>query len=317
MPQVERVADPAQEPERRDGHQPGRAPAPLAGRDERRGAQRGEQRRDARVGRRGIHDQGRGEDRRQPPPAEQGQRRPGEPGEGDAGDGEQAAGRQLPGPGREQVEGPPGRGLGGDEAGRERCREDEAQDDGGPDSGSPAARPEQQEERPGKVELLLDAERPEVEERRGRADGREVVACRSREPEVGHRRGSRRPVERQPGPVERGHDHGGDGQDDRDRDERRRQQAPDAAPVEPDEVDATCPLTLPQQEAGDEEAGDDEEDVDAHEAARDGRQLRMEEEDEEDGDPAQALDVGPEGLRPADRSGGRGRRGRALAPRRR
>ena len=52
-------------------------------------------------------------------------------------------------------------------------------------------------------------------------------------------------------------------------------------------------LPIPEQETGDEEARDDEEDVDADEAAAH-RQTGVVEDDERDREPAQALDVGPE-----------------------
>ena len=52
---------------------------------------------------------------------------------------------------------------------------------------------------------------------------------------------------------------------------------------------------LAHEDAGDEEAGDDEEDVDAEEAVGQ-RQARVVDHDEQDGDGAQALDVGPEAV---------------------
>jgi hypothetical protein len=51
-----------------------------------------------------------------------------------------------------------------------------------------------------------------------------------------------------------------------------------------------------EQPAADQEPGDDEEDVDADVAAREARDPDVEEDDEEDGDPAQTLDVRTEAV---------------------
>jgi hypothetical protein len=52
---------------------------------------------------------------------------------------------------------------------------------------------------------------------------------------------------------------------------------------------------LAEKEARDQEPADDEEDVDADEAAGD-REAGVKEEHEEDGDPAEALDIRAEGI---------------------
>ena len=53
-------------------------------------------------------------------------------------------------------------------------------------------------------------------------------------------------------------------------------------------------VPLAHQQAGDEEAGDDEEDVDADEAAARARNAGMEQQHRPDGDGPEALDVGAE-----------------------
>ena len=242
-----------------------------------------------------------GHDGREPDPADQAPERGDEAMRGRepvSGDGQEPAGRQLPGPGRERVEGPADRRVGQDEVRRERPDDDEPEDGRHPDP--PPSADEQQEGRPDEVELLLDRERPEVEERRRPGDRGEVVALGQREPDVGdgQRRGGTighdlRPVEEThegPRRRERGDEH----------DRGRGQEAPDPAGVEPAERDPAAALVLAHEEAGDQEAADDEEDVDADEAAGD-RQAGMEQDDEEDREPAEALDVRAE-RRPVGRS---------------
>ena len=86
--------------------------------------------------------------------------------------------------------------------------------------------------------------------------------------------------------------HGGDrGQQ---HDEKRGGEAKDALAVEADDVDAAVVLVLAEKHAGDEESGDDEEDVDADEAARGPRHARVEEHHEENHQASKAFDVGAE-----------------------
>jgi hypothetical protein len=54
---------------------------------------------------------------------------------------------------------------------------------------------------------------------------------------------------------------------------------------------------LVPQQAGDQEPGDDEEDVDPDESAGDARHFGVEQHDGDDGDGAQAFDVGAKPLR--------------------
>lgn len=83
------------------------------------------------------------------------------------------------------------------------------------------------------------------------------------------------------------------------------QQAPGPAGEELAEPDPAGGDGLAHQQAGDQVAGDDEEDVHSDEAAGQAGDGGVEGEDGEDGDRAQALDVGPE-PRPGRRARGIG-----------
>ena len=87
-----------------------------------------------------------------------------------------------------------------------------------------------------------------------------------------------------------------DGERDQDDDRGRRQDAAGPPGVEGGKVDAPGALALAQQQAGDQEAGEDEEDVHPDVAARDPGHAGMERQDQEDGQPAQPLKVRSEGL---------------------
>ncbi|WZH51737.1 MAG: hypothetical protein PIR53_17175 [Nocardioides alkalitolerans] len=231
-----------------------------------------------------------------------GQQRPqpvGQAGAGTGGDGQQRARGELPGPGgggevrrgrrrRRHVEGP-GEGAGGQDhhggaqgptgAVRRRTARREPQHHG-------------EERRPGDVELLLDRERPEVLERGGRAVGAEVV----------DRLGGDVPVageHQRPGGVDgrvagpRGAEDEAAGPDGhREHEHRGREEAAGSAGVEGPERDRAGALVLAEQQAGDEEAGDDEEDVDADEPAR-GPTRQVVGDDGEHREGPEALDVVP------------------------
>src|SRR5204862_464245 len=72
---------------------------------------------------------------------------------------------------------------------------------------------------------------------------------------------------------------------------RRRQQPPRAAGIESDHREPPGPLDLAGEHAGDEKAGDDEEDIDADEAAGHSVGADVKQHDQPDGDRSQALDV--------------------------
>ena len=294
MPQVERIRDPSQEARQGGPQQACRAEDRRlrAADDHERGAHGGQQR--GGPGERcrlvqddpGEHDQCEAcpSGRRGDPLREEAESR--------AGNGEGAAERQLPGARGQREERPRLRGRGEPE--REHERRGGDGDDRDPDAASGkdrAARHEQDDGGPEEVELLLDAERPEVEDRRWRLPHREVVRRLHRESHV-------RDVERSGCRVGRdARDQEGRQQDERcdegdDQDERRGgQQAPRPARVEAREGDRPAGRPFPQQEPGDQEAGDDEEDVDPHEPAGDTPDRGVEQDDQHDGDRAQALDV--------------------------
>ena len=177
---------------------------------------------------------------------------------------------------------------------------------------APTAAQEQDEQdeaqRPDDVELLLDRQRPVVLHRGGLGALGEVVDRAPRQDPVDD-------VDRRPDdvaaylapPPPRHQEPRGDR--DRDEDEDGRRQQPAGPPRhEPWPRDRARGGQLAQQQPGDEVAGDDEEDVDAEEAVRQERQARVVDQHEQDGDRPQALDVGPEALRP-------GRPGQVRTPR--
>ena len=160
----------------------------------------------------------------------------------------------------------------------------------------PASEPEQREHeqrRPHEVELLLDRERPEVLDRRGRLSLLEVVAPERGKMHVG---GEERGPDAVGDHVSGAHEVEEMLRRDRRHDEREHgggQDAARAADVEAHERHAPGLERLRQEQARDQEAGEDEEDVDAHVAARQARDSRVPERHEQNGDGAQALDVRP------------------------
>jgi hypothetical protein len=90
-------------------------------------------------------------------------------------------------------------------------------------------------------------------------------------------------------------------------DQRRGQDPAGAAGVEGAQLDPPLRFTLPQQQSGDQEAGQHEEHVDADEAAGEPRQAGMEDEDEQDGDAPQTLQVRTERVGSCSLGGGQGR----------
>ena len=161
-----------------------------------------------------------------------------------------------------------------------------------PDAQAPGQheRPQEQQ-RPHRVELFLERERPVVQQRRlgpgrevvGALDGEVPVGGQQQRPEtvVGHQLAASRRVEQ----VRRDH------RDDDD-DDSRRHQPPEPAQVEGDEVDPAPLVEDVDQDPGDQETGQHEEDVECREHS-----LRLAEEvpedHEQDADAAHALQVQP------------------------
>ena len=149
-------------------------------------------------------------------------------------------------------------------------------------------------ERKEQVELLLDAEAPGVEERQGLGARAEIVELEPVE-DVGHRQGGGDEAAgkflelegRHPGDGKRdaGEEHGGE----------RGQDAAGPALVEAGEGEAAL-AQVTSEDAGDQIAGDDEEDVDAEIAARKGGQAGVKEDDRQHRHRAQAIDLAPVGM---------------------
>ncbi len=123
---------------------------------------------------------------------------------------------------------------------------------------------EHQAERPEQVELLLDGQRPEVDEQQRRG-AVEVARPRCHLDPVGGEGqraeslptdGDEQVAPHQSGGADAHHDDGQQGG----------QQPAGATQPELRQVDPSTSADLAQQQSGDQEAGDDEEDVDAEEA---------------------------------------------------
>ena len=176
---------------------------------------------------------------------------------------------------------------------RERRRSDEHRhaEEGEPSPGSEEGDRGDQDRRPDEIELLLDGQCPEVQERRRRLRLREVVAPESREVDV-------RAERRRPDAV-RDHLAGADeveemarGQVGREQREGGRRQDPARTPhVEAGERDRAAPLRLGEKDSGDQEPGEDEEDVHADVAAAEERDVRVPEGDEQNRHRPEPLDV--------------------------
>ena len=131
----------------------------------------------------------------------------------------------------------------------------------------PPPQHEQQQQRPHQVELLLDRDRPGVQQRRLRAEVVEVALPRHDEAPVGRVSQRRERVAPQRSPRGRGGHVGGPGDHRRQQDRHRGQQPAGAATPEAEQADPPGPAELGQQQAGDQEPGQHEEDVDPEQPA--------------------------------------------------
>lgn len=158
----------------------------------------------------------------------------------------------------------------------------------------PAGEPggEQHEQRQGQVELLLDREGPEVLHGRGVPAGGEVVHRGGHEPPVLHVEGRREDLPQVPAPQHARLQHEHRSRRHREHEERGRQQPGGAAGPEAGEAEPPGALALADKVAGDEEAADDEEDVDAHVPAGEARGHEVVHEHRADGERTQGLDLG-------------------------
>ena len=144
-------------------------------------------------------------------------------------------------------------------------------------------------EREQEVELLLDAEAPGVQQRQVLGGGAEVVELLPVE-DVGDGEDGRDEAAGEVAQLERREPGEGEGDAGEEDGDQRRQDAAGAALVEAGDGEAPRG-EVAQQDAGDQVAGDHEEDVDAEPAAGEGGEAGVEEDDREDGDGAQAVDL--------------------------
>ena len=178
-----------------------------------------------------------------------------------------------------------------------------------PTRARPAPQRQQRDQREHQVELLLDGQRPQVLEQRRPADELEVRPVGGDLPPVRHVARGGEDVAAQLARLagqhepDAGHRH--------QQEPERGQQPPGAPGVEVPEREPPGPLDLVEDQRRDEEAGQDEEDVDAEEPAAHPRCAEVVDHDAGDGeraDPVQAAQVG----HPRERHHGRhpGRRAR-------
>ena len=224
------------------------------------------------------------------------------------GDRERAAGEQLVGAGvravvRQRARVEQDRQGGGDGGQREHRAEQQPVTDGVAARARDRGPQPEQQRRPEDVELLLDAERPEVDQRAVDVARREVVDLRQGEAPVrAVQRGERRVV------ADRslvGAVHEDVRRDDHDRDDERRgrQQPAHAARVEAREVDAAAAQQLVDEQARDEVARQHEEDVDADEPASRPAVAEVKDDHEDHGDSTDPVEMRAVGV-----LGGCGRR---------
>ena len=288
MPEVERVADPPKHLERRGAHHHAVEPAVRPRGDQQRRAHGRQQRPRTGPGHALARPHERRADHAEPEP-------PGDRAHGPrrrTDQREHAADRGLPQARVQQVE----------RLGRviACARDREAERRQGHERRDPSettTRRPQQQRGPHQVELLLHAQRPQVEERLLVGALIEVPGVRPRQ-EVRHERGARERVARDGGDVDRrqqrprGDEHG------RQHERERGQQAARATRVEVGEGERALVARVDHQR-GDQEAGDHEEHVHAREPARRGVGERVEEHDRGHGHAAQPVHVTPDGVRDA------------------
>ncbi len=165
-------------------------------------------------------------------------------------------------------------------------------------AGNGAPPPSLQRERGGaqqrehQVELLLDRQRPEVQQRRLAAERGAVLVAGGHEPPVGHIGQGADGVAPQLAQLagvaqpERGHHDGEDG------DQRGREQPADPPTPEGTERDVAVVLVLDREQAGDQEAAEGEEGGDGQEPARRQPDVGVHHEDGQQGHCPQAVEAG-------------------------
>ena len=174
----------------------------------------------------------------------------------------------------------------------------DGQDDGHHEEavGPTAPEDEEAQRRPDEVELLLDGQRPGVQQGRGRAEEDEVVLVGDDEAPVGDVGHGGEGVAADGGPGAGVGHHQGVERHHEQRHRQRRQQASGPAAVEGQEADGLGAGELGHQQRGDQEPREDEEDVDAQQAPADAADPGVEGEHAEHGqgpDAVEARDVAP------------------------
>ena len=213
---------------------------------------------------------------------------------------QQPAREQFPGAGGQQIEGeaagvafhPYGQQQRGGGYSRQR-------------GGAPArgmAREQHQQDGKADIILLLHRQRPCVEQRlHVRAAGE--IAGVGEEPEIGREQRRRQRRARHAFQIAGQIEPGGKRQRDQDHQGERRDDPAKASLIEADEGKAPL-VDVAGQDAGDQKARYDEEDVDADIAARKAGNMGVEQKDRQDGESAQAVDVAPVAMRMVDRRHG-------------
>ncbi len=144
-----------------------------------------------------------------------------------------------------------------------------------------------------------------MEQRRGRQLGLEVVGRLEGEAQVGGVERSGDPVGRDVTGTQRREDQDARGDGHQDEQGHGRQQPAQAAGVEGRQRDRPGRLELAEQQAADQEARQDEEDVDPDVSPAEARDRRVVEQDQYDRDGTEAFDVRAEAF-PLDGAGARG-----------
>ena len=157
----------------------------------------------------------------------------------------------------------------------------------------PAPSSQHREDRPHEIELLLDTERPQVQQRLAVALAVEIADLAHRR-EIGHEQRRRESVPAEQAELLREHRVPADDEDEGHDDDQRGKQAPHATGIEAREAEGAGG-EFGADQAADQIARDDEEDVDADIARAQRLGERVIEHDRQDRDGPQAVDVGPIG----------------------
>ena len=303
VPQVPGVGDPADVPGKGTGQRAGDEPVgePGAGGDEQRRAQDRHEGGCAGEGCRLVHRHGRPEHHDQAdqcralggPAGQQREHRPNQ--------GQCRPDPELPGSGVQPEVRERARRTGLRPGEPQRPGDHDAEGQGDPADGhrprtqrqTRSAHEEEEQERPHHVELLLDGQGPVVQYRALVGVGHVLGGLRG-EPPVRAPQGGTDDVTGDALAVDRRDQCDGRGGGGGEDEGGQRQEPPDPPGVEVTDRDGARPGDLVDEQAGDEEAGQHEEDVDPDEAAADHSDARVERHHQHDGHRPQTLDVGTE-----------------------